>query len=182
MTSSNHLVRGNKFFSKLEVPERKTHFPSSIWPETLQCSKIQKYIYTPRKLTWNPKMEVWKMIFLFNWVIFRFHVNFQGCNPEKKYTPNIRLAKRSTKTCKKTCFHAKNRGQYPIRGQYLLIFFGSFWPMRFSVWFQSGFVFPKLFLVKFLTFQTLVVLAAYYSLFEIYECRTALGDVALNVA
>ena len=32
----------------------------------------------PRKLTWNPKMEVWKMIFLFNWVIFRFHVNFQG--------------------------------------------------------------------------------------------------------
>ena len=34
----------------------------------------------PRKLTWNPKMEVWKMIFLFNWVIFRFHVNFQGCN------------------------------------------------------------------------------------------------------
>ena len=33
----------------------------------------------PRKLTWNPKMEIWKMIFLFNWVIFRFHVNFQGC-------------------------------------------------------------------------------------------------------
>ena len=27
----------------------------------------------------NPKMEVWKMIFLFNGVIFRFHVNFQGC-------------------------------------------------------------------------------------------------------
>ena len=24
-------------------------------------------------------MEVWKMIFLFNRVIFRFHVNFQGC-------------------------------------------------------------------------------------------------------
>ena len=32
----------------------------------------------PRKLTWNPKMEVWKMIFLFNWVIFRFHVSFRG--------------------------------------------------------------------------------------------------------
>ena len=31
------------------------------------------------KLTWNPKMEVGKMIFLFSWVIFRFHVNFQGC-------------------------------------------------------------------------------------------------------
>ena len=23
---------------------------------------------------WNPKMQVWKMIFLFNWVSFRFHV------------------------------------------------------------------------------------------------------------
>ena len=31
------------------------------------------------KLTWNPRMKVWKMIFLFKWVIFRFHVNFQGC-------------------------------------------------------------------------------------------------------
>ena len=28
--------------------------------------------------TW--KMMVWKMIFLFNWVIFRFHVNLPGCN------------------------------------------------------------------------------------------------------
>ena len=35
--------------------------------------------YPPGGLTWNPKMEVGKMIFLFNWVIFRFHVNFQGC-------------------------------------------------------------------------------------------------------
>ena len=25
-------------------------------------------------------MEVWKMIFLFNWVIVRFHVIFQGCS------------------------------------------------------------------------------------------------------
>ena len=24
-------------------------------------------------------MEVWKMIFRFNWVIFGFYVNFQGC-------------------------------------------------------------------------------------------------------
>ena len=34
----------------------------------------------PWKLTWNPKMEVWKMIFLFKQVIFRCHVNFPGCN------------------------------------------------------------------------------------------------------
>ena len=30
--------------------------------------------YTPGKLTWKPKMKVWKMIFFFSWVIFRFHV------------------------------------------------------------------------------------------------------------
>ena len=34
----------------------------------------------PWKLTWNPKMEFWKMISLFKQVIFRFHVNFPGCN------------------------------------------------------------------------------------------------------
>ena len=33
----------------------------------------------PGKLTWNPKMELWKMIFLFKQVIFRFHVSFRGC-------------------------------------------------------------------------------------------------------
>ena len=36
------------------------------------------YIH-PWKLTWNPKMEVWKMISLVKQVIFRFHVNFPGC-------------------------------------------------------------------------------------------------------
>ena len=28
--------------------------------------------------TQNPTMEIRKMVFLFNWVIFRFHVNFPG--------------------------------------------------------------------------------------------------------
>ena len=28
----------------------------------------------------NPKMEVSKMIFLVSWVIFGFHLNFQGCD------------------------------------------------------------------------------------------------------
>ena len=27
----------------------------------------------------EPNGGGWKMMFLFNWVIFRFHVNFQGC-------------------------------------------------------------------------------------------------------
>ena len=34
----------------------------------------------PWKLTWNPKMKVWNMSFLFKQVIFRFHVEFQGCS------------------------------------------------------------------------------------------------------
>ena len=45
------------------------------------CAWIYMYIYIhPGRLTWNSKMEVWKMTFLFKWVIFRYHVNFPGCN------------------------------------------------------------------------------------------------------
>ena len=34
---------------------------------------------TPRRLTYNLKMVVWKMIFLFQGCILRFHVNLPGC-------------------------------------------------------------------------------------------------------
>jgi len=34
---------------------------------------------TPWKINMEPEMMVWKMIFLYNWVIFRFHVNLPGC-------------------------------------------------------------------------------------------------------
>ena len=40
-----------------------------------------KRIYNPGKINgfWTPTMEVdGKMFFRFNWVIFRFHVNFSG--------------------------------------------------------------------------------------------------------
>ena len=40
------------------------------------------YSIHPGRLTWNLKMMVWKMIFLLNWVIFRFHVNLLGCNSQ----------------------------------------------------------------------------------------------------
>ena len=41
---------------------------------------------TPWKINgWNPKMEVWKKMFLFNWMIPRFHVNFQGRNRDLNY-------------------------------------------------------------------------------------------------
>ena len=38
---------------------------------------LENYI---RYIRWIPKMGVWKMIFLFKEVVFRFHVNFPGCN------------------------------------------------------------------------------------------------------
>ena len=44
-------------------------------------------IIHPGKLTWNLKMEVWKMIFLFKQVIFRFHVSFRGCIPFNHHEP-----------------------------------------------------------------------------------------------
>ena len=37
---------------------------------------------TPWKINMEPEndgLEVWTMIFLFNWVIVRFHVNLPGC-------------------------------------------------------------------------------------------------------
>ena len=37
----------------------------------------------PWKLTWNPKTEVWKMMCLFNWVIFRFPLG--GCEIPNLY-------------------------------------------------------------------------------------------------
>ena len=45
-------------------------FVEFVWLEVL----------LPWNWTWNLKMEVWKMIFLFSWVILRFHVKFQGCS------------------------------------------------------------------------------------------------------
>ena len=37
------------------------------------------YILHPGRLPRNLKMMVWKMMFLFNWVFFRFHVYLPGC-------------------------------------------------------------------------------------------------------
>ena len=45
---------------------------------TLWSRKMVPDIH-PGRLTWNTIMKVWKMIFLFNWMIFMFHVNLPGC-------------------------------------------------------------------------------------------------------
>ena len=46
----------------------------------------------PGRLTWNLKMMVWKMMFLFNWVIFRFHVNLPGRTLSPTYPDPSKLA------------------------------------------------------------------------------------------
>ena len=48
-------------------------YVASIW----RCVSYRKRIQ-PCRLTWNIIMEVWKIIFLSKWVIFRFHVNLPG--------------------------------------------------------------------------------------------------------
>lgn len=45
-------------------------------------TSCKKWIHL-RNLRWNPKKEIWKMMFLFHCVMFRLHVNFQGCNCEQ---------------------------------------------------------------------------------------------------
>ena len=44
---------------------------------------------TPGKRpTWNLKMDLWKTIFLYNPVVFRFHVNLQGCR-QALFSPHV---------------------------------------------------------------------------------------------
>ena len=61
-----------KKFINSNIPTWHDSFPSSL--------------LTPPKINMEPKMKVWKMIFLFKWVIFKFHVSFLGCNPSFLFT------------------------------------------------------------------------------------------------
>lgn len=40
---------------------------------------------------WSPEMEVWKMLFLLNWVILRFHFNFRESIYMVHTIPNFRV-------------------------------------------------------------------------------------------
>ena len=63
---------------------------AALLPTCPKSPPTKNFIHLhPGRLTWNLKMMVWKMIFLFNWVIFRFHVILPGCrNPVKQKTTN----------------------------------------------------------------------------------------------
>ena len=60
------------------------HSWSKVWHESQfwEGHVFFWHFLHPWKLTWNPKMKVWKMIILFKQVMFRFHVNFPGCTTD----------------------------------------------------------------------------------------------------
>ena len=94
--SLNHLVEdGTPFRSRSDelswVMDLFHFHRCDFWEEKLygcrhqRVSKskgAQKYFkpaHSPeKKLTWNPKMKIWKMFFCFERVMFRFHVSFLG--------------------------------------------------------------------------------------------------------
>ena len=39
---------------------------------------------SPSKLTWNLRIDQWKTGFLYNPVVFRFHVDLPGCKKDNK--------------------------------------------------------------------------------------------------
>ena len=73
----------NRYWDNLPTSLNLVSFSDFCWPSTVH----------PGRLTWNLKMMVWKMIFLFNWVIFRFHVNLPGCieSTWRLLLPNLNL-------------------------------------------------------------------------------------------
>ena len=72
------------FQSKMESLDSETLFQLSVgatagFAPTTVTNRI--FFVTPWKINvLSPKMEVWKMTFLFNWMTFSFHLNFHGCS------------------------------------------------------------------------------------------------------
>ena len=57
-----------------EQPSPRSFLSKKRWIPTSHIVGLH-----PRRLTWNLKIMVWKMIFLFQGYILRFHVNLRGC-------------------------------------------------------------------------------------------------------
>ena len=70
----------SKIYGTLPPSHRLIFCPLTGFARTWSSGHFQK-------VTWNPKMEVWKMSFLFNGVIFRLHVIFQGCTSMPEDVP-----------------------------------------------------------------------------------------------
>ncbi len=61
-------------------------------------------------------MQVWTMIFIFNWVMFKLHVNFQGCMQHEQIffmeSPDVSVCHRIRCPKKSNGFVATNNGSH----------------------------------------------------------------------
>ena len=99
---ANALRVEEPYWSYLSSLQQKGPVPSNLLQQIQSWQRnhaVFKYNRIhPWKLTWNPKMQVWKMIFLFKQVIFRFHVNFPPCcRDDKNNTMHIKKNKPETR-------------------------------------------------------------------------------------
>ncbi len=78
--------KSNNDFIHETQATKQSHFLNNSWPQKFlpSCLSFPCFLQLPsekihsRKLTWNPKMEIWKMKFFFRGMIFRFDANFPG--------------------------------------------------------------------------------------------------------
>ena len=86
--SENLVEKNGHIFlmcSSLVVAEVLNKASDMFWPASQIFPRFT--LYTPEDNISNPKMEVWQTIFLFDWMIFRFHVDFcHSCKPTEKNT------------------------------------------------------------------------------------------------
>ena len=100
-----------------------------LWP--FESSHTQS-IYQTGKLPWNTTVKVWKMIFLYKWVIFRFHIYFPGC---------VKLQNLCFAFCWFQYFFSITASceDFGQRGGWVVVWFvaqkvGPFLPMLWTVW------------------------------------------------
>ena len=115
--------------------------PENNWIFTISTGagflQVPSTVHPPR-LTWNIIMEVWKIIFLSKWVIFRFHVNLPGCIkdlcevfPKKKPPPAI--------VCLHPCLPGKVTQFFGMEGEgapkrLVVRYPASCWPFLCTPW------------------------------------------------
>ena len=70
-----------------------------IEEQILQVSEVHWTLHPWKIKGWNTVMEIWLMIFLCKWVIFRFRVNFQECESQTCLQKNSWTSSFPNTTC-----------------------------------------------------------------------------------
>ena len=76
---------GLVFFLKKNPPWETVVDSTQILDQNVEVARFIPL--HPGRLTWNIIIGVWKIIFLSEWVICRFHVNLPGCIDKVFYIP-----------------------------------------------------------------------------------------------